>query len=144
MKDGERRWKRRYLDLKQRLIKLEEEQPCEDAISRIETLKHSHIEYDDDGEGHRVVYCEDIEQMPFFQPQQRWIPVSEKMPTMTDFYLIQYSRKICHDEMAVAFYSVEEAESDENYTWEFKPICGEYKEVKAWMPLPYPYKEEEE
>ena len=74
---------------------------------------------------------------------REWIPVSKKMPAITDFYLIQYSRKICRDEMAVAFYSVEEAESDENYTWEFKPICGEYKEVKAWMPLPYPYKEEE-
>ena len=72
----------------------------------------------------------------------RWITVSEKMPTITDFYLIQYSRKICHDEMAVAFYSVEEAESDENYTWEFKPFA-DCKEVIAWMPLPNPYKESE-
>ena len=26
-----------------------EQQPCEDCISRAEALKHSHIEYDDDG-----------------------------------------------------------------------------------------------
>ena len=33
-KSDARRWKRRYLDLKQRIIKLEEQQPCEDCISR--------------------------------------------------------------------------------------------------------------
>jgi len=45
-------------------IKALEQEPCEDCISRKEALKHSHIEYDDDGEGHRVVYFEDIENLP--------------------------------------------------------------------------------
>ena len=71
----------------------------------------------------------------------RWIPCSERMPEVSDFYLIQHSRHICSDEMAVAFYSVEEAECDENYTWEFKPFA-DCKEVVAWMPLPQPYKAE--
>ena len=71
----------------------------------------------------------------------RWIPCSERMPEVTGYYLIQYSRRICSDEMAVAFYSVEEAEIDENYTWEFKPFA-DCKEVIAWMPLPQPYKAE--
>ena len=75
--------------------------------------------------------------------EQRWIPCSERMPEVTDHYLIQYSRHICRDEMAVAFYSVEEAESDSNYTWEFKPFA-DCKEVIAWMPLPQPYKAESE
>jgi hypothetical protein len=46
-----------------------EMQPCEDCISRTEALKHSHIEYDDDGEGHRVVYVEDIEELPTVTPK---------------------------------------------------------------------------
>lgn len=49
---------------------------CEDCISREEALKHSHIEYDDDGEGYRVVYFEDIENLPSVIPQPkigRWI-----------------------------------------------------------------------
>ena len=70
----------------------------------------------------------------------KWIPVSERMPEVSDHYLIQYSRHICPDEMAVAYYSVEEAELDENYTWEFKPFA-DCKEVIAWMPLPEPYRE---
>lgn len=76
--------------------------------------------------------------------QAKWIPVKERLPENTDYYLIQYSRKICPDEKAVAFYSVEEKESDPDYDWEFTPQCGEYKEVLAWMPLPYDYKEENE
>ena len=74
---------------------------------------------------------------------QRWIPVSERLPEKTDYYLIQYSREVCPDEMAVAFYSVEEAEVDSNYTWEFKPIA-DCKDVIAWQPLPQPYKAERE
>lgn len=65
-----------FLDGYEMGLKALEQQPYEDCISRTETLKHSHIEYDDDGEGHRVVYCEDIEQMPPVQPQRKkgkWI-----------------------------------------------------------------------
>jgi hypothetical protein len=46
-----------------------EVQPCEDCISRTEALKHSHIEYDDDGEGHRVIYAEDIKDLPSVTPK---------------------------------------------------------------------------
>lgn len=82
-----------------------------------------------------------LETLPSAQPEPRWIPCNERMPEATDYYLIQYSRRICQDEMAVAFYSVEEAELDKNYTWEFKPFA-DLKEVIAWMLLPKPYKEE--
>lgn len=43
-------------------------EPCEDCISREEALKHTHIEYNDDGIGHRVVYAEDIEELPSVTP----------------------------------------------------------------------------
>ena len=47
------------------------QQPCGDCISRAEALKHSHIEYDEDGEGHRVVYFEDIENLPSVTPERK-------------------------------------------------------------------------
>lgn len=50
---------------------VQEQQPCEDCISRAEALRHSHIEYDDDGEGHRVVYVEDIKELPLVTPKQK-------------------------------------------------------------------------
>lgn len=84
--------------------------------------------------------CKDI--LNYLEQEQRWIPVKERLPEVTGYYLIQYSRKVCHDEKAVAFYSVEEKESDPDYDWEFKPQCGEYEEVLAWMPLPDDYKED--
>lgn len=57
-------------------IKTIEQEPCEDCISRAEALKHSHIEYDDDGEGHRVVYVEEIKALSPVTPQPKigeWI-----------------------------------------------------------------------
>ena len=45
-KSDARRWKRRYLDLKQRVIKLEEQQPCEDCISR-EAIYEALSEWDE-------------------------------------------------------------------------------------------------
>lgn len=53
-----------------------ESQSCEDCISRSEALKHTHIEYDDDGVGHKVIYAEDIEELSPVTPKQktgRWI-----------------------------------------------------------------------
>lgn len=44
------------------------ETTSQDCISRQEALKYSHIEYDDDGVGHRVIYAEDIEKLPPVTP----------------------------------------------------------------------------
>ena len=121
----------------------DEQQPCEDCISREEALK---VMCDNCPMYNCVTGCSSyrhIEKMPSVTPQQtRWIPCSERMPEVSDYYLIQHSRHICRDEMAVAYYSVEEAECDENYTWEFKPFA-DCKEVIAWMPLPKLYEPQE-
>lgn len=58
------------VDALEMAIKALEQEPCDDAISREEALKHSHIEFDDDGEGHRVVYVEEIEDLPPVTPQR--------------------------------------------------------------------------
>ena len=126
-------------------IELVESQPCEDCRNckrwdECPCGKEGHT--NGTSIGYSIGECKDYE--PSVTPQPtRWIPVSERMPEKTDYYLIQYSREVCPDEMAVAFYSVEEAEVDSNYTWEFKPIA-DCKEVIAWMPLPQPYKAESE
>ncbi len=101
------------------------------------------FEYDVCGVGQVALECMD-ELMAMIADRPQWTPVSEGLPKITDFYLIQYSREICGDEITVAYYSVEEKESDPNYEWEFKPHCGEYKEVIAWMPLPKPYEPQAE
>ena len=80
---------------------------------------------------------------PSAEPERKtgkWIPCSERLPEHTDFYLIQHTRKYCADEMAVAFYSVEEHEIDPDDCWEFSSV-GDVQEVIAWMPLPEPYGE---
>jgi hypothetical protein len=118
-------------------IKALEQEPCEDAISRqsmLDYMKYLHDEMPEE---------EFIKALPSVTPTQKWIPVSERLPKITDFYLIQYSREICGDEITVAYYSVEEKRSDPDYEWEFKPHCGEYKEVIAWMPLPKAYEPQE-
>ena len=54
----------------------EEQQPCEDCISRNEALRHRHIIYDDDGVGYSVVRVDEIEQLPSLTPQPKsgeWI-----------------------------------------------------------------------
>jgi rubrerythrin len=64
---------------------------CDDCISREETLKYSHIEYDDDGVGHKVIYAEDIEELPSVTPQPkvgRWI-------RQTDDYYDYYECEQC-------------------------------------------------
>lgn len=125
-----------------------------DCISRKRAIERLELNFpishgaDNSRDRHRYMQAladlQVIKELPSVTPQEpRWILVNEGMPKHTGFYLIQYSREICHDELAVAYYSVEEKESDPDYEWEFKPICGEYKEVIAWMPLPKPYEPQE-
>ena len=82
--------------------------------------------------------------LPSALPNTQWIPCSpETMPKKTGYYLVQYTRKYCRNEMAVAFYSVKEAHCDDDYTWEIETF-SDIKEVIAWRPLPEPYREEGE
>lgn len=112
-----------------------EEMPPVKPVACIAEIKFSK-------EDMRELVNEKIKEITAGLEESKWIPVKERLPENTDYYLIQYSRKTCPDENAVAFYSVEEKESDPDYEWEFTPQCGEYKEVLAWMPLPEPYEGE--
>ena len=116
-----------------KIIQALEQQPCEDCINREDAIKHSHIEYDDDGEGHRVIYTEDIEELPSVTPKTRWIPVSERLPDINIHVLAQFVM----GGMAECYYA--------HNWWHIVGgvrISGD--EVIAWMPLPQPYKAESE
>lgn len=72
-----------------------------------------------------------------------WSNSKERIPDVTGHYLIIYSRSICANEMAVAFFSREdwECEKDalENAGWEYATI-GDHEDVLYWRPLPSPPK----
>ena len=91
------------------------QQPGEDCISRAEALKHSHIEYDDEGEGHRVVYVEDIEDLPPVTPEQikgQWLEVIDDTDSSGRKKNWHYKCSICGNE--------DSGWGEYNYC----PICG--------------------
>lgn len=65
--------------------------------------------------------------------QNRWIPVSERLPDYNEEVLITDGKYVTIDER----YFLENTEDGEAYTW---GING-WNDVVAWMPLPEPYKE---
>ena len=63
-----------------------------------------------------------------------WIPVEERLPEETDYYLVQLSRKLPNEDYSdrvVALYNGEE-----------KEFMSYASLIIAWQPLPEPYKED--
>ena len=109
------------------------EQRLIDANALLKRLKEIHYM---DGIKMRL----EVEYAPTIDPVQhgKWISVKDRLPERTGDYLIFYSREICRPEMAVAFFSAEDAEdcpSDTNYGFEYTTY-GDHKDVLYWMPLP--------
>ena len=70
-----------------------------------------------------------LRKLPSAQPEQRWIPCSERMPEHFDWYLV----------------------SDKETSWValwkdgvFLSVSGyfEFSDIIAWMPIPHPYQPE--
>lgn len=76
-----------------------------------------------------------IQDMPSAQPEQRWIPVSEKLPNFAQRVLVSISNFVYE-----AIYFDEDA-GWSTYNVTFKDV--EESEILAWMPLPEPYKGEQ-
>ena len=73
--------------------------------------------------------------------QQRWIPVSERLPEEDGQYLITVKYKHVND-----CYEDVYAEHGEWYDGKWDTFCfghcGEVEDITAWMPLPEPFREE--
>lgn len=71
------------------------------------------------------------------EPVMKWIPVTERLPEEEEEVLI------C-DPYGFIYIAEYEAFPEERWRWvetvEYRPIKG----VKAWMPLPEPWKEEKD
>lgn len=73
------------------------------------------------------ICIEFIERMPSAQPEQRWIPVTERLPDKDGLYLVTTSK----GQVQIHVFS-HNGNSEECWM-----RCN-----KAWMPLPKPYEEE--
>ena len=71
--------------------------------------------------------------LPSAQPEQRWIPVTERMPEYDDEYLVT---KKCFGWNCKEYYEPDIARYEKRDGWH------KSDEVLAWMPLPEPYQAE--
>ena len=108
------------------------------AIDALEKSRFPGAPYIDTGV---QIAMREIKALPSAQPEQRWIPCSERLPEADEYngdvakyYLVQNE----YGDMLVARYT----HSDYwEQIYQLKPISDE---IVAWMPLPEPYREESE
>lgn len=85
-----------------------------------------------------------LKELKRFREQTRWIPVSERLPEKTGRYLCTVGAE--YRNPREMYYAPQEwANKSDAATW--RSIDGSYVYdwfVKAWMPLPEPYKETED
>lgn len=145
-------------------IKALEQEPCEDDISRQAVLEMAYDMSEIDGEHFTepwmVIDVEDIQKLPSVNPQEpKWIPI--KTRPLTDKEKKEYAYLGYSDEEFDFMYDCllpedgeevlittryDEVKTDTFYRDEggyFESYCDE-DDVKAWMSLPKPYKEENE
>ena len=146
-------------DLRKKLVECLEQEPTTkndlgvDLVLRAEVLKlmkdnwHTH-----NGDWAMQESMDDIRALPSVTPQEpRWIPVSERLPEEYGEYLITWTTSSSKK----PFIAICECENTTVYDhehirfkveWLFDDYIKAYPdvEVRAWMPLPKPYKAESE
>lgn len=106
-----------------------------------------------------VYETKSIVEIPTAQPEQRWIPCSERLPELSvhrsEPFLGEWDNSesvlvYCNDDRFEAHYLIGQytngfgADEVENIEgWIEAESCEEIENVIAWMPLPEPYKEGE-
>ena len=95
----------------------------------------------------KVVNCVSIiEELPSAQPDQRWIPCSERLPEKSGRYLVTRGSNVCGslwNRVYILNYSDLMGLKKEKIWWSGnvgKSDFEKYDDVLAWMPLPEPYK----
>ena len=87
-----------------------------------------------------------LENVPSAQPEQRWIPCSERLPEKSGRYLVTRGSNVCGslwDRLDILNYSDLMGLKKEKIWWSGnvgKSDFEKYDDVLAWMPLPEPYK----
>ena len=118
-------------------------EPCEDTVSRqatIDVLKR------DTCVGNRVLDI--VKALPSAQPEQRWIPCSERLPEEKDAKILKKLGINMRSDYVLATVEVKGERMtilshtfDGVWQWDKKYAFPDYN-VIAWMPLPEPYKGE--
>ena len=133
-------------------IKALEQQPCEDTISRQAAIDACH-NYEDgkDAYAYGDVVEKRLKTLPSAEPDQRWIPCSERVPEEDTEVLISYRYKegegdTDHVNIDITSYGTvcfggREIHTLKEWRQPFDYFHANY-EVIAWMPLPEPYREE--
>lgn len=74
-----------------------------------------------------------LEALPSAQPEQRWIPCSERLPRKKCRYMVtRYDYVTKKEFIDIMWY-------EKKIWWNVHPMGGDYA-VTAWMPLPEPHK----
>ena len=115
------------------VVKALEQEPCDDAISREEAI-HCITESELGQETFTDAKYR-IRELPPVQPVSKWIPVSERLPKKNVEVLI-----------TTEWDGITIGEMFSNNDWFIHEGAtnADIDDIKAWMPLPEPYKEAEE
>ena len=129
-------------------IKALEQEPCEDTISRQAAISHvDDVPYIKDHPTVGLLWKAWIESLPSAQPEQRWIPCSERLPEEYGEFLVTMTEKAKAKDLGF--------DIDETYIMKMRYNSNGWQlprripswinkavkdEVLAWMPLPEPYK----
>lgn len=89
--------------------------------------------------GKKVI--EHLEQMPSARSDQRWIPVTERCPEIGQIVLCLLKTRHYYGRIHVCKYCAADKYYDHPY---FDWGHNGFPDVVAWMPLPEPYREDEE
>ena len=106
----------------------------EEAIKELKILKEDY--WEDDGYGYATAECQEAitalnMAIEALKQEPRWIPVSERLPEINKDILV------CDRDEDIYISHLTQ------YNNFFSKQGDEIRGVKAWMPLPEPYKEEE-
>lgn len=124
-----------------------------DSISRqaaIETAENVAFAVDEHGsaEGWLAMLVNSLEILPSTQPENDWIPISERLPEANGRYLVTRGLNACGslwNRIYIANYSDLMGIKSVRGWWRGNVGKSDFErlnDVLAWMPLPEPYRED--
>ena len=118
-----------------------------DRQSAINTAQVMYVRCDENIEDYRDLMVESLKVLP---SAQQWIPCSERLPEKNGRYLVTRGLKACNaiwNRVYIINYSDLMGLKAEKIWWDGNVGKSDFQkidDVLAWMPLPEPYKGEQE